>query len=224
MADSIAVVIPVLDRTTLIGDALDSVFAQTRRPEQIIVVDDGSTDGTLELLRGYGDRITILTSDRAGPAGARNRGLAEVRCGQVAFLDSDDLWRPAALATLSDAMTAERADAAWGLAETEVMAGGALPNPLWPIAATRLVLIPSMLFRTASLRDLGGFDADLRFGEDGDLVMRMRREAWAVVELDEAVLLHRRHPDNMTLDRQGAAGAWFDLARKAMHLRRSQGR
>lgn len=215
----IAVVIPVRDRAHLIGAALESVFAQTHVPAQLIVVDDGSTDGTLEVLAHYGDRIEVLTSPSAGPAGARNVGLNAVRCPLVAFLDSDDLWLPHTLETLAALLDRDEADLAWGHTRTEILPGGALPDPAWPTEPSQLVLIPSMLFRTDALRRIGGFDAGLRFGEDSELLMRVRHLQLRTACLAETVLIHRRHADNMTRDQAAAARAWFDVARTAMRRR-----
>ena len=79
----------------MIGRAIDSVLAQTRPVEEIIVVDDGSTDGTGEYLAGrYGKRITCIRQDNAGVSAARNRGLGMARGRYLALLDSDDEWLP----------------------------------------------------------------------------------------------------------------------------------
>lgn len=215
----IAVVIPVRDRAHLVGAALDSVFAQTCAPAQVIVVDDGSTDGTRDALAQYDRRIEVLTSASAGPAGARNVGLDAVRCPMVAFLDSDDLWLPRALETLAALLDRDEADLAWGHTRTEILPGGARPNPAWPTEPSQLVLIPSMLFSTEALRRIGGFAAGLRFGEDSELLMRVRHHQLRVACMTETVMIHRRHADNMTRDRAAAARAWFDVARTAIRRR-----
>lgn len=221
MVDRIAVVIPVRDREGFIAAALDSVFAQTRPADRIVVVDDGSTDGTLDILAGYGDRIAVITTDHAGPAGARNAGLAAVDCDAVAFLDSDDLWLPQALENLSDGLARQNADLAWGLVRTEILPGGLPPGPNWPTEPSRLLVIPAMLFRTEALRDLGGFDASLRFGEDSELLMRVNERQLSIAHVPETVMVYQRHPGNMTNDQAGASHAWFDVARRAMLRRRA---
>ena len=91
-----SVVIPSYNRVDLIGATIDSVLNQSMGDLEIIVVDDGSTDGSLELLRRYareqGERFTLIEQANAGPGAARNRGVARARGQYVAFLDSDDLW------------------------------------------------------------------------------------------------------------------------------------
>src|SRR5438874_2268449 len=89
-----SVIIPAYNRATLIGQTLDSVFAQNRNDMEVIVVDDGSTDGTLDIVARYGDRVRILQQSNKGPGAARNAGLRAATGDYVAFLDSDDVWFP----------------------------------------------------------------------------------------------------------------------------------
>jgi len=89
-----SVIIPTYNRAELLRIALDSVFAQTFTDYEVIVIDDGSTDGTWEELQPLGSRIHVLRQQNAGPGAARNLGVAQARGDYVAFLDSDDLWFP----------------------------------------------------------------------------------------------------------------------------------
>lgn len=97
---TVSVVIPTYNRAHSIGAALDSILAQDPPADEVIVVDDGSTDNTLEVLAAYGDRIAVLRQDNAGAAAARNTGIRHATGDWVAFLDSDDLWLPGRLAAL----------------------------------------------------------------------------------------------------------------------------
>jgi glycosyltransferase involved in cell wall biosynthesis len=90
----ISCIIPVFNGERYLGEALDSILAQTYRPIEIIVVDDGSTDGTGELVARYGHRIRYFRQNNEGAPTARNAGLSAARGAFVAFLDSDDLWQP----------------------------------------------------------------------------------------------------------------------------------
>lgn len=92
-----SVVIPTYNRARLLGEALDSVLAQTRTPDEIIVVDDGSSDSTLDTLSRHRGRVVVLVQPHLGPSTARNAAL-RIATGQwIAFLDSDDIWRPTKL-------------------------------------------------------------------------------------------------------------------------------
>jgi GT2 family glycosyltransferase len=218
----ISVIIPVQNREDLIADALNSVFTQTLQPQEIIVVDDASSDNTCEVVAGFGSKVRLLRNTQAaGPAGARNLGLKSASCEYAGFLDSDDLWSPGALHCLKTSLDETAADIAWGLCETRLLPGGTLPDPKWPTKPSRLVLIPTMLFRAAALRQLHGFDATLRFGEDTDVLMRAGTQGLTVVQIEETVLIHRRHAGNMTLDAEPATQAWFEIARRAIGRRRA---
>jgi glycosyltransferase involved in cell wall biosynthesis len=85
---------PVYNREGLVRSALESVLDQTYRPDQIIAVDDGSTDGTRSVLDSFAPMVTVLTQNNQGPYPARNLALKQARGSYIAFLDSDDVWLP----------------------------------------------------------------------------------------------------------------------------------
>jgi len=93
----VSVIIPTFNRAHLIGRALNSVLPQCREGDEVIVVDDGSTDGTEQVLAGYGNRIQYIRIHNSGAGSARNRGLDAAGNELVAFLDSDDEWMPGKL-------------------------------------------------------------------------------------------------------------------------------
>ena len=90
----ISVVIPTLNRINTLQRALDSVINQTYKPAEIIVVDNGSSDGTLKFLREQYPKITILTENKIGVSSARNKGIKKSINQWIALLDSDDAWHP----------------------------------------------------------------------------------------------------------------------------------
>src|SRR5437660_10167324 len=87
-----SVVIPTYNRVDLLAQTLDSVWCQDFTDFEVVVVDDGSNDGTREYLRGLGDRIRVVQQANGGPGAARNAGIREASGNYVALLDSDDLW------------------------------------------------------------------------------------------------------------------------------------
>ena len=98
---SISVVIPTYNRAPLLAETIGRVMSQTRPADEVVVIDDGSTDDTCDVLAGYGTRLTVIRIDNSGELVARNTGLAAARSALVAFCDSDDLWEPDFLAAMT---------------------------------------------------------------------------------------------------------------------------
>ncbi len=90
----VSVIIPTFDRAWVLKTAIDSVLAQIYTPIEIIVINDGSTDNTLDLLAGYGNKIQVLSQENRGVSAARNMGIQHSRGQYIALLDSDDAWTP----------------------------------------------------------------------------------------------------------------------------------
>ena len=98
----VSVILPTYNRKWILKEAIDSVLAQDYEDFELIVVDDGSTDNTCEILDTYGQDIIVLRQANKGVSAARNRGIAEAGGQLVAFLDSDDLWLPRKLSRQVD--------------------------------------------------------------------------------------------------------------------------
>jgi glycosyltransferase involved in cell wall biosynthesis len=94
----ISVIIPTYNRSAFLKEAIESVLKQTYQPFELIVVDDGSTDDTAEVLSCYAGKISIFSIPHGGPSAARNHGIQAARGDYIAFLDSDDFWLPGKLA------------------------------------------------------------------------------------------------------------------------------
>jgi glycosyltransferase involved in cell wall biosynthesis len=95
----ISVVVPVLDGERYLGAAIDSILAQDHRPLEVVVVDDGSTDGSAALAESYGSPVHVVRQANRGPAAARNLGIEAANGDYLSFLDADDLYRPGKLST-----------------------------------------------------------------------------------------------------------------------------
>lgn len=190
----VSAVIPTFNRRAQVLKAIESVIAQTVPVEEIIVVDDGSTDGTAEAIGGcYGSRVTVFSQANAGAAAARNRGIREARGEWIGFLDSDDIWLPTKIERQLEALSTLEGN--FGLCFTDAefdgdpelkasvfkRAGfgsalrfGVLDEPTrYMLAELRPVCTPCILVSRSLLSDMGGFDDSLAIGEDWDLIFRL---------------------------------------------------
>jgi len=191
----ISALIPTYNRRARVLRAIDSVLGQTAPVDEIIVVDDGSTDGTAEAIRSrYGSRVAILSQPNAGVSAARNRGIREAHGEWIAFLDSDDVWFPTKIERQIEALATQGTE--FGLCFTDNLfsgdpnmtcsvfqaAGlevslpgfGSLDDPTGRLVAGKEPFFTSSLLVSHSLLDeLNGFDESLIVGEDADLVFRL---------------------------------------------------
>ena len=199
-----SVVIPTYNRAPLLAEALASVFAQEHSAREVIVVDDGSTDGTIESLDPFRERVTVLRQENRGPAAARNLGVAHARGEYVAFLDSDDVWFPWTLATYRRAIESHDGPSLVSGAHVDFEQN----VPTISAAAYRDTLFTDYLataaqnvwigtcgtaIKTGALRAAGGF-ADHAFNaEDSDLWLRLGTQPGFVQVHEPAVFAYRRH-------------------------------
>jgi len=217
---AITVVIPAYNAAAFVGEAIESVLAQTFTDWKLVVVDDGSTDETAVAVAAYDDpRVRLLTIDHSGlPAVARNRGLATAESRYVAFLDADDLWRPRKLAR-QIAVVDSRPEV--GLVHTnfEQLRNGTLEAYVPPpgltasgptferIAVGNYIANSSVLLRSELLTRHGLFDEDprLRGSEDFELWLRLAPHT-TFAYVDEPLLVYRLHGANLGQGEQMGVG------------------
>ena len=207
----VSVIIPTWNRRQLVQQAIASVVAQTYDNWEVIVVDDGSRDGTVEELRKLTDsRLRLIAASHSGvTAVSRNRGIEDARGELVAFLDSDDLWLPQRLETQVRALT--QSGAGWCYCNYGLMdetgrdiplrAGrfrplsGKIIEPL--LLGQTAVHVDCLLIRSDVLKSVGPFDPSLRRREDLDFDFRLALAAEAVA-LDRVLARVRDHPSRKT--------------------------
>ena len=205
----VSVLIPTYNRRAYVQEAIDSVLAQTYENFEIIVVDDGSTDGTGEALRErYGDRIQHVWQENAGESVARNRGAEMARGEYIGLLDSDDLWLPEKLAeqiVLLDGnpdlvlvfSQARLIDQAGNLVDApptnhDLQSADLEPDRMY-VANSIHTGGSSVVMRRDVFCRSGGFDPTIRFGEDWDLWLRLVRTG-SFGFGSKPLALARRHP------------------------------
>jgi glycosyltransferase involved in cell wall biosynthesis len=202
-------IIPTFNRRDLLQETLASVAAQTQAPDELIVVDDGSTDGTAEMAAEQGATVVREPAGGLGPARARQRGLDESSTELVAFLDSDDLLRPDALARLGTALAAAPgAPFAFGRSLIVVRDedGWTSQGLIAPDAAELADLLPALfarnfvpptgtLFRRTALEAIGGYPTQVPFSEDHYLAVLATRLGDPAY-VDEVISAYRWHSGN----------------------------
>jgi glycosyltransferase involved in cell wall biosynthesis len=204
----ISVVMPCHNAAPYVEEAVGSALGQSYPHVELIVVDDGSTDGSTEILQRLAtenpERITLVYQNRAGPFAARNHALAHANGNYIAFLDADDTWHPDALKLMHGALTADHADIAYcgwqnvGISATdpnphippvlvaEEAVGHFLEHNPWPIN--------SMLTRRQLIDGLRGFSERAPTAMDHDLWLRMFARQPKLVRVTEVLAFYRRYP------------------------------
>jgi glycosyltransferase involved in cell wall biosynthesis len=212
MTPLVSVIIPTYNRKEFIGPAIDSVLAQTFKDFEIIVVDDGSTDGTVDFIqRRYSSSVRLHAIPHSGlPAVGRNAGLAIARGSLIAFLDSDDLWLPQKLAIQVKAATEDSESVLFfGKAETLcegstqsliVPADHELPKRLFERQLFQnYVPVITAMVRHDVLRQMGGFNPKpgYRAIEDYDLWLRITYH-YPVHFIPQILARYRLHDESIS--------------------------
>jgi glycosyltransferase involved in cell wall biosynthesis len=217
MAPDVAVVIPTYNRRAMVCEAVKSVLAQRNAKFELIVVDDGSTDGTWDELtqiaavandHAQWEMMRIERTPNRGPATARNTGVAIAAAPFVALLDSDDLWLPH---KLNRQIAFMRDHPEYAISQTEEiwMRNGRRVNPgarhrkragdLFADSLLTCLISPSaVIMRTDLLREAGGFDEDLAAAEDYDLWLRLLTDHKVGLVDEQLVIRRAGHPGQLS--------------------------
>ena len=204
----VSVIIPAYNRGWALRAAIDSVQAQTYRDYELIVVDDGSTDDTPEILDAYGPDVTVIRQANAGVSAARNAGIREAKGALIAFLDSDDRWLPEKLSVQVDFFDA-RPDALICQTEEIWIRNGKRVNPkkvhkkpsgrIFRASLALCLVSPSAVMLRRSLFDeIGGFDESLPACEDYDLWLRISARHPVYLIATPLIIKTGGHPDQLS--------------------------
>ena len=204
----VSVIVPAYNRSRMLKEAADSVLNQDYPQFELIVVDDGSTDDTPELLAAYGEKITIIREPNRGVSAARNRGIAAAKGELIAFLDSDDLWLPGKLAKQA-AFFHARPEALICQTEEIWIRRGKRVNPknrhrklsgmiFEPSLHLCLVSPSAVMMRRSLFEKVGLFDETLPACEDYDLWLRVSCR-YPVFLIDTPLIVKRGgHADQLS--------------------------
>jgi glycosyltransferase involved in cell wall biosynthesis len=247
-AGTISVIVAVKDGAAFVHEALESVVAQTRAPLEIVVVDDGSTDGTAAVVTDWaaGQAITVhlIRQENRGAAAARNRAIEHSTGDYLAVLDADDRWPADRLADMAGHLDTHP-EVGIVLGHQRVAIDEGAPLPAWllatgepttgepttdepaagePAAVGTPARLPigtnSFLARRTVFEQIGGYATDMRHGEDTDWVLRARDAGVELTVLDRVVLVRGIRGTNLTLDTEAQRRALFDVLQRRMVRRR----
>jgi glycosyltransferase involved in cell wall biosynthesis len=225
---SVSCLVPAYNAARFIEETLESILAQTRRPDEVIVVDDGSTDATCALVERFAPQVRLVRQANKGPSAARNLAVRESTGSHVAFLDADDLWKPEKLERqlLRFGERPELEISFSGLvnfraaSDDGAFRDGITADTTWP----RVSISPcTMVAHRTVFATVGEFDEALRRGEDTEWFVRMMMRKVVYEVLPDELLWRRLHDRNLTLD---AIPTQLDVVRMlkvALDRRRAEG-
>jgi cellulose synthase/poly-beta-1,6-N-acetylglucosamine synthase-like glycosyltransferase len=210
---AISVIMPAFNAERYVVDALASIAAQTRRDVEVIVVDDGSTDGTIREVERFGDRLdlTVLHQRNAGPSAARNAGIRRARGRYCAFLDADDAMLPELLELQAAALDA---DPRVGMVVADITTfdeRGTIRERHWDFSGTRetaldrlvvenYVTTSAVMVPTERLLEAGLFPEDRRVAEDYELWLKIAAR-WDVAFVERPLVRYRYTSGSLSSDK-----------------------
>lgn len=222
----LSVIIPAYNAVHFLAEAIASIRAQSFPLNEVIVIDDASTDNTAAVAAGLGSDIRVLKQPlNLGPAAARNRGIMAATGTVIAFLDADDLWLPEAMAVLLSRLE-QKPYAAIAAGRIRVV-GEALPARPNADAIESLdgfaLNFGCCVIRRQVFDEVGLLDDALRFGEDTDWFMRAREQGVPLAVVNATTLIYRRHGANMTHDVDHTMTVGLQMLKRSLDRRRATG-
>ncbi|MEZ0148364.1 MAG: glycosyltransferase family 2 protein [Candidatus Reddybacter sp.] len=219
----ISAVVPTYNNAKYIEDAINSILAQTHPVDEIIIIDDGSSDDTEALIDTIAKKtngIIYIKQHNQGPSSARNRGIAAAGGDWLAFLDADDLWTPEKIALQIEALKKEPQLKLIAADMNEIdqqgtpilesvlakhqlldkfqgLGGKAVPNALAALLTKNFIPTGTVLIERASLEAAGGFNTNIRFGEDLELWAKIAADH-PISCLPQVMMCRRQHGNNAT--------------------------
>lgn len=215
----VSVVIPAYNAEAFLAAALESALSQEGANLDVIVVDDGSTDGTAAVLGRFGEQVRVFRQDNAGSGAARNRGAARARGDYLAFLDADDLWAPGKLSRQLAALAREPTlDMVWGgvreFRDGDDPAASDLPVLAAPHPGAALL-------RREAFERTGGFSETFRQTEVVEWATRILQAGLRQAGMDDVVMYRRLHGANKGQGNAPARSEYLAVLKRHLDRRRS---
>jgi hypothetical protein len=219
----VSVIVPVFNGERFIDDAVQSILSQHYPAVELLIVDDGSTDRTAEIVSQLPGDLRYFKQGNAGPAAARNQGIRNASGEIVAFLDVDDLWPDNTLHVLVDELVRDPdLDVIHGY--NQLMSRNPHTGEYERIGNPKegfRYSIAAAVFRKSVFTKVGLFDTTLIFGEDRDWFVRASESGVKIRRIDGVTLLVRRHDQNMTHGKNGVELNGLRVFKNALDRRRA---
>jgi glycosyltransferase involved in cell wall biosynthesis len=221
---AISVIVPAYNAERYLAEALDSVLGQTQAPEEIIVVNDGSTDGTEDIARSFGRSVCLLSTPHGGAGAARNAGVESAQGEFVSFLDADDLWMPEKLSLQREALRARpNVHMVFGYVRQFI-------SPELDEAVRSRIECPAgsmpgfhagtMFIRRTTFQGVGPFNTGLKVGEFIDWYLRAVEAGLQSIMLPDVVMSRRLHGTNLVLRERTALPEYASILKASLDRRR----
>ena len=222
----VSVIIAVYNGERYLADAIDSVLAQTYRPLEVIVVDDGSTDGSAAVAGRYAPAARCFTQANAGVGAALNFGIGRASGDVLAFLDADDQWAEDKLSRQMAVLAGSECDMVFGHVRQFVspeLTPDQRAQLFCPEAPMPGFLKGTLLIRREAFRRVGPFDTTRRLGDFLDWYLRAQEAGLRAVLLPETLLLRRIHDTNMGIRERKSRTDYVHILKAALDRRRVTG-
>lgn len=216
----ISVIIPVFNAEKYLPDSLESIKEQNYEPLEIIVIDDGSTDNTANIVNNCSEKVKYIYQENSGPATARNTGIKISQGDYISFLDADDLWLTNTLKIQLDFLH-KFPESKIVLGKTQFFQYNS--NKLfWEnIGKPRFFLnLGSAIYHKSVFTEVGLLDEKLTYSEDIDWFNRAREKQINIVKHQEIVLYYRQHENNMTKNKNTQELALLKVLKSSLSRRR----
>jgi glycosyltransferase involved in cell wall biosynthesis len=222
----VAVVIPAYQSALLVGEAIESAVAQTPAPAEVVVVDDGSSDGTAEVAASFGRPVAVVRHGaNRGEAAARNTGVASSTSAVVVQHDADDRMLPGRISSALERLTGP-SQPACVLPQMRSFTTDGSPVPPWAMGAdgsdVRYASSPVMTWRWV-YEQVGGYDLTIGNGTDTDWLVRVQAAGLQIENVPGVVIERRIHPGNLSHGTVSPGIATTRSLRKLLDRRRTDG-
>lgn len=220
----VSVVVPVFNCERYLAEAIESVLAQSYADTEVIVVDDGSTDNSKAVAKGFGKRVNYLFQENAGASAARNRGAELAKGELLSFLDADDIWTEDKL-SLQAALLNEREDVDMVFGHVEQFISPELESDekkrlICPLGTMPAYLPGAMLVRRDAFWRVGPFATDVKVAEFLDWYARARERGLNPAMLPGVVYKRRLHNENLGVRESGSRIEYTRVLRRSLERRR----